>query len=69
MKFHPDKPEKLSHNFIMENIVDYPSYIGVTYPPIENINLNTSIFRKLEFMPRIESENQNYFIKKNILSI
>ena len=57
------------HNFIMENIVDYPSYIGVTYPPIENINLNTSIFRKLEFMPRIESENQNYFIKKNILSI
>lgn len=57
------------HNFIMDNIVDYPTYVGVKYPPIENINLHGSIFRKLEFMPRIESENQNYFIKKNILSI
>jgi hypothetical protein len=57
------------HNFIMDNISDYPTYIGVKYPPIENINLHGSIFRKLGFMPRIESENQNYFFKKNILSI
>jgi len=57
------------HNFIMDNIVDYPSYIGVTYPPLEEVNLHNSIFDRLGFMPRIESENQNYFIKKNILSI
>lgn len=57
------------HNFIMDNIIDYPSYIGVTYPPLEEINLHNSIFDRLGYMPRIESENQNYFIKKNILSI
>jgi hypothetical protein len=57
------------HNFIMENISDYPSYVGVEYPPIQNINLHNTIFDRLHFMPRIESENQNYFIKKNILSI
>jgi hypothetical protein len=57
------------HNFIMENISDYPSYVGVKYPPIENINLHNTIFDRLHFMPRIENENQNYFIKKNILSI
>jgi len=57
------------HNFIMENISDYPSYIGIKYPPIENINLHNTIFDRLHFMPRIESANQNYFIKKNILSI
>jgi hypothetical protein len=57
------------HNFIMENISDYPSYVGVEYPPIDNINLHNTIFDRLHFMPRIESENQNYFIKKNILSI
>jgi hypothetical protein len=57
------------HKFIIDNIVDYPSYIGVTYPPLEEVNLHNSIFDRLSFMPRIESENQNYFIKKNILSI
>lgn len=45
------------HNFIMDNITDYPDYIGLTYSPIDIPN-NVAI-----------SDNQNLFKKINLLSI